>query len=76
MLTCCANNKKKRFFEQGDKKLDKELDLVHIIKLLKKLEKLVHDPAGVDDALLINLDEEEKKENEKKEEKADDDPAV
>ena len=48
LTNCCANKKQKRFFEQGDKKLDREMDLVHIIKLLKKLEKLVHDPCEVD----------------------------
>jgi len=59
VTNCCANKKKKRFFEEGDTKLDTELDLVHIIKLLKKLEKLVHDPFEVENNMQINLDESE-----------------
>lgn len=59
LLTCCANKKKKRFFENGDTKLDTELDIVHIIKLLNKLEKLVHDPSEVNKVLDLNLDESE-----------------
>ena len=59
LLTCCGNKKKKRFFENGDTKLDSELDLVYIVNLLKKLEKLVNDPLEVDNALDLNLDESE-----------------
>ena len=44
---CCSNKRKQRFVEQGDKKLDVELDLAHILLLMKKLEKLIHDPTIV-----------------------------
>ena len=59
VTNCCANKRKKRFYDKGDRKLDKELDLVHIIKLLKKLEKIVHDPFEVENNLELNLDKSE-----------------
>ena len=51
----------KRFLEKGEQKLSKELDLLHLVTLLKKLEKLVHDPLAVDNSLVINIDEDEQK---------------
>jgi hypothetical protein len=57
ITNCCPNHKKKKFFEKGDEKLDEELDLVHILTLLKKLEKLVHDPLLIENAMDLDLDE-------------------
>ena len=48
LMTGCYKDKRiQRFYEQGDIKFDNELDLMHILKLLKKLEKLVSDPSKV-----------------------------
>jgi len=55
-----------RFIELGDEKLDKELDIIHLLRLLKKLEKLVHDPCSVDNDMNLNLDEEEEEVKEEK----------
>lgn len=57
MLTNCgAPQYLKRLIKYGDEKLDKELDLVHLLTLIKELEKLVKDPLAVENDMYINLD--------------------
>jgi hypothetical protein len=57
MLTNCgAPQYLKRFIKYGDQKLSKELDIVHLLTLIKQLEKLVKDPLAVENDMYINLD--------------------
>jgi hypothetical protein len=56
---CGAPYYLKRYIKYGDQKLNKELDLVHLVTLIKQLEKLVKDPEAVENDMCIDLDTDE-----------------